>query len=407
MMSKMEHNNIGKSLNGSKILYIAINIVVFTTMLILNMAFPIYADDYGYIGGKGRVDLYYLYEGGHIFSHVLIYLFAGLNERVFDVINSLVFILMLNVLYAFGRKDHEIDNTYLCIVIAFLWFFIPTFGGITLWMTSALSYMWMETCLILFILLLANHTKRKSDAQKDSIISMVFIFVVGILGGNSSEPLVCALFLMLMIMIYMQNKNNTLVKYDIVAVAGFIIGFALLMFAPGNFVRASHVPESNNVLVKYMFRIARETYYTFRYMMIPTGIALAMDFYSHINEKKSKNEHKCSLKQFLIQILNDEARVYIIVAFLSIYAMTFSPGFAYRIFLAPLLFLIMSIGVSYRKIKSEGRLQMLPLQIFVMCVMILCCVQIFTASIRCKQTGEPLLKDIGYNMEDEINNFIK
>ncbi len=65
------------------------------------------------------------------------------------------------------------------------------------------------------------------------------MFFFGILAGWSNENSVCWVILVLLVFIYVNRQRNGFDPWMVAGIAGLFIGYALLMFAPGNMARFS------------------------------------------------------------------------------------------------------------------------------------------------------------------------
>ena len=127
----------------------------------------------------------------------------------------------------------------------------------------------------------------------------------------------------------------------------------MLIFAPANRIRVADAESATAVrsfLATYGYRFVRETYYTFIFLLVPIAISVALFVLSRKVEESEK-------RKFVVAICEEIAKgreaFFWLIAFASIYVMTFSAGFANRIFQFPLLMLIIAMGKSFIAIVSR------------------------------------------------------
>lgn len=163
------------------------------------------------------------------------------------------------------------------------------------------------------------------------------------------------------------------------------------MLAPGNFSRYSYVAGNDvqrSIFLEYMYRIFRETYYAFYYLTLPAGVCIALILLAPKTLKK--------------RIL-----LFPGLAFVSVYVMTFSNGFATRVFLTPLVLLTIGIGLAAEsiipEIKDMGQNEKKWKRSFTVLVCTLALVvltQYGTGVLKSIQTGEVMHREISYILHD-------
>ncbi len=141
--------------------------------------------------------------------------------------------------------------------------------------------------------------------------------------------------------------------------------------------------ESVNILVKYGYRFLRTTYYFGKYELFLFGVSCALIFIGYQHGIKALINN------------NKEQIVLIVGAFLGTYVMVLSPGMANRIFIFPVALLIMAIGISLKKYMVQKHI--LTITILIATLICVTAVSVFTAVVRCNQTGEPLRINLEYN----------
>ena len=205
--------------------------------------------------------------------------------------------------------------------------------------------------------------------------------------------------------------------WEITGMIGFLIGFSILLFAPGQSARSAVVRGIIGEMPfykEYAIRIVRETYYTCKFMAPLFGLALGLTVISwtenrskngadRIIEKNKKSEGiktNDTVRMAWDYVCSEKtALMFVLFAILSIYAMTLSIAFAIRIFLSPTVFLIISVGISAKRImcRAEIRSAVMPaLKLLVFFIAIFVLTQYLTAMIEMIQTGEPFTKDTFY-----------
>ena len=221
-----------------------ISVIIFIIIFSLNLLTIKVADDYGYSISNGIIDIFnkeivqYFTWNGRSIAHIIARFFLSLPKIIFDIANSLVFVYMLNLMYRLITKAKDDHILFLMITCA-VFLFVPFFGQTILWETGSCNYLWMTTIILQFLYFY----------QYDIKINAFVLFVLGILAGWSNENTggACILIaLSLSIIRYIEQKKvpNRLVS----GLIGAIIGFLMLVLAPGNAMRAMEFANDNSTL---------------------------------------------------------------------------------------------------------------------------------------------------------------
>lgn len=218
------------------------------------MAYFIYltpwaADDYNY-GADNIFSLtkilsdeyiqYFSWTGRSI-AHIIARLLLQFPE-VHTFLTPLIFcslILIIHILaYGMTWKEH-LSASKIFLIFALLWIGIPSFGTVFFWKTGAANY-----CYTLFFasvfLIPYRFLLDAPDYSPSKTIRLLFFFS-GILAGWSNENLGCVIFLLALCSVLLQYKKNKKIPlWALFGIAGAVLGWFILMLAPGNYVRLQH-----------------------------------------------------------------------------------------------------------------------------------------------------------------------
>lgn len=327
--------------NSTKIVLIS----VFLLILLLNILTPLLADDYSYalkINGKrikNVLDIFnfqlnhYLKWGGRTLVHSIAQIFLMMPKAIFNISNSLIYILFLYTIYLIIKGNNK-KYSFMLILINFVIFFsLPVYGENTIWLIGSCNYLWATTFILLFIYIYTNNNYKKNNKWKNLLI-FLFGIVVGWSNENTSFGLISILTTYLVID---KIKNTKISKFKICGLIGVIIGFAIMILAPGNYVRASKFNENTNIIIKIVRNIINYTISAIDYMWIPIIATIVLIIYYIYNRKK----------------INFNFYPYIIGSFFSIYSMVLSPEFPERSWMGPIIFLIIADGILIYNLLNE------------------------------------------------------
>lgn len=242
-----------------------------TIFFLRNLLMPFVADDYSYKfiwdgAGKGNllnsidpnrlqpvqsiIDIFisqwqhYFSWGGRTVAHVLVQFFVWHGKIFFDVANVFVFAALVILLFKIGTglTLREMNKSYLLLILAGIYFCAPSMIITTIWTTGACNYLWMSALELLFLLPFAEAYRRKKFCP------VYLVPLLGLLAGWSIEPgAAVTIFITLMFILHFKREKilQPWMKFSFVFL---LIGFAILILAPGNFHRAEligdHLPPS-------------------------------------------------------------------------------------------------------------------------------------------------------------------
>lgn len=184
--------------------------------------------------------LHYFTWSGRFVSHTLAQFFLWTEKGFFNVCNALVFTLLVAEIYWCshkGIKTLKADVGMLCGIFFALWAFSPGFGDVFLWLDGACNYLWTTVIILGFLLPYIRRYYLFSEDIHPNRISSLCMFLGGIIAGCTNENTVCWVILLLVVFVFRLRKSEKIEHPLYLGVVGIVIGYVLLMFAPGNTAR--------------------------------------------------------------------------------------------------------------------------------------------------------------------------
>ena len=341
MIKKVEHN---------KLIFLAINIVAFCAFLWINIRTPLSGDDliYQTIYGTGvpitnlrdilqsQINHYRMW-GGRSVVHFIDQAFLLLDKSWFNVANSIVFLLFVLLIYHYSLEK-KVSNSFLVLEYVLLWVTIPNPIDTIVWQTSSVNYLWGSTFILLYLLPYYKSWENLDVKSKSlsAVLQAIIMFICGVLCGWTIEAGAVMLLTFIFATLAYQIKNKKFIqRWEITGFIGSLVGFCILIFAPGNFNRANVVNQmtpDRSLFGEVFFRIARETYYMLIHMW-PLFVVLTILVIYNIKRKTGKKFGKMLL--------------FVCIAFVGVYTMTASPAYAERVLITPIAFTVIGIGNIY------------------------------------------------------------
>ena len=309
--------------------------MIFISMLALNFLTPLIADDYSYALTynhtklKNVIDIinyqanHYMVWGGRTVAHSIAQLFLMLPKHIFSVFNSIIYIVLIDLIYKIIKGKEKEDKPYLLLGIHFILYFLtPVFGQTCIWLVGSCNYIW-TTSIILF---LVYQFKNNSD-KKDSVLRIILMLLLGVLAGWTNENTSFGLIVVLISSLVINKLNKEKIsKWKISGLTGSILGFIIMIGAPGNYVRSERFVDNDFILIKWGKRIINCTTGIVEYCL-PLIILLVILFTIYICNRKK---------------INAWVYVFILGSFFSVYSMVLSPEFPPRSWFGVIVYLSIS-----------------------------------------------------------------
>ena len=265
--------------------YMIICIAVFTGILILNRMTIYTGDDYMYrfFFVKSRPEEstrmlekiseipsslwnHYHNWNARIVAHAFVQFFMLFDKILFDLCNSLVFLIVGFLLLLHIEADGKKWNpSWLAMVYLSMWFFFPHFGLSVLWLSGSCNYLWMCALQLWFLYYFKKYTdypEREKGLWRKNIL-MIFL---GFLSGWSNENSGGATILLsiLFVTYWIWNKKKVPV-WSIGGVLTSCIGFMFLLMAPSSTSRIGSSFLEAGVFLK---RLREFCGFSFRYLFL-------------------------------------------------------------------------------------------------------------------------------------------
>lgn len=226
-------------------------VLLFIYMYALNFMMPLHRDDYEYSliwGTYERIvtwsdifqSLYnhYLMHGGRMVDFFVLDSFLLLGKQWFNPFNAFLYIALIALIYWHSQRNITFRfNPYiLALIILFCWFGLPDFAVVNIWMTGACVYL-MPAVLIFTFLLPYHFNFLEKPLLSDSYLAAFGMFLCGVVAGWTIENTAATMNFIIAGFIFYAYKKHSLTKWMLSGFCGSLLGFLLLVIAPGNYVR--------------------------------------------------------------------------------------------------------------------------------------------------------------------------
>ena len=249
---------------------------IFIFMYILNAFTPLLADDYfsAFVWNEGvrlngllpenatRInsfsDLYvtlkgyYLTWGGRIPGRSMASFFIWQGKAYFDFVNAFMMTFLVAEIYWLsdeGRVNHSFQASYILWIFFSLWAFNAGFIDTCLWIAGSCDYLWSFVLVLAFLIPYVRNYFDVATYRNCSAVFVLGMFLLGLFAGWGHEISNCWVALLLLLWLVICKKHDNLQYWKISGFVGFCLGYALLMFAPGNYSRLLLQQNTNSVII--------------------------------------------------------------------------------------------------------------------------------------------------------------
>ena len=235
----------------SRLLLLLFCLGFFAMMLLCNHWTDLIADDYRYCfsyADDTRIEsvaqifpsmaAHRQSMNGRVVPHFLVQLFLMLPKGVFDLVNSLFFVLLVWLLHTLAVGRGLPNPVLLTLLLFSFWAFQPDFGQVFLWLTGSVNYLWCGVFSLLWLLPLVRRFRDETEpGMAARILFVVFSFPVGAYSENGTVALVAAWLAFAAADFFFCRRCPALWLW--LGLASMLGGFAYMMSAPAETVNKS------------------------------------------------------------------------------------------------------------------------------------------------------------------------
>ncbi|WP_219495570.1 DUF3329 domain-containing protein [Proteus terrae] len=220
-------------------------ILSFIIVLIPSLWIPMQSDDYSYylMGLSPSAHLeHYLGWSGRIVTNIISSTLLNIFPHfIYEIINSFVFSFLILFISIIPISDKE-DKVKSFIIISSLifvlyWIANPNLGQTSFWIVGSANYMWTNMFIAGYFVYLFRILNKKT-------FNPIYLFILSFLAGCSNENTAVIVILLTVFIVFYEKAS---IKIKFISIASTLIGFLLLIFAPGNKIRATNFEHWNSM----------------------------------------------------------------------------------------------------------------------------------------------------------------
>lgn len=349
---------------------VAALLIILCFMLVLNIMKPLSSDDYflAFVWPEGMginaslaedakrienisdfcksIKTYYMVWGGRVTGQSLMTFFVCLGKEYFNVFNAFIVLLLIAEIYWLsheGKVSLDFDLSYIIWIFFALWSFNISFNDTLLWLSGACEYLWTLVIILAFLIPFVRSYYDNSYSTNNSYIFAILMFFAGLLSGATRETVICWVIAVFSYWLYICYRKSDLELWKFTGYAGLCIGYAVLMFAPGNKLRLALQQKTDSFLLppEYLLPKLTETLGIIAFHLFIWFFLLS--FFLQLKRNKGKFE-----KQKTAFLYISIAKACMLIAFCSGALMFMIQSEGFRPSFVNLVFLILASATIFR-----------------------------------------------------------
>ncbi len=176
--------------------------------------------------------------GGRILYFFFECLFLRGNLFWFRLCQSIIITLIFYYLYKIIAKSLKKESSILAImcILCYGIFEIMVFRGGFFWITASVLYVWPMLALLIFVYYYSFKEDKNFSLLKKALIGLCVFMAT----FSQEQISVLTVGYLVICLIYKVVKKEKITKYDLFLLFIGILGFLILMLAPGNSIRMQH-----------------------------------------------------------------------------------------------------------------------------------------------------------------------
>lgn len=228
-------------------------LAIFAFMLICNILTLKIADDYSYsfsfATGERIANLKDIFislkehavsVNGRLIAHFFAHFFLMLPSIVFDIVNTLMFVLQIFLICKICKVRNDKFNIFVLVTFfCMIWMYVPAFGQVYLWLDGACNYLWSIVLGLLYIIPYMNEFCNTKSSQK-TFSKICFVFFSFFMGGyleNSSPAFIAMSIIFVALCRFYQHKKVQ--GYQVSAIIVASIGYIGIYLSPAQWQNKS------------------------------------------------------------------------------------------------------------------------------------------------------------------------
>lgn len=278
---------------------------------------------------QSQIDHYFLW-GGRSVVHFILQFLLLIGKPFSSILCSCIYTSMIYMICKLTNGFNKIRFEQVCFVAGLMYYFNPIWHETVTWMTGNANYVWGIFFGILVLFLLYYF-----DLHKISLTGTIVFSLLSFIAGWTNENI--GITIALIIITYSHFTNTLNQKWKISGIILCLLGFCVMIIAPGNFVRSSLINETTTLISSILLRIYGVNSALFNSLFIPFIMSTLLLLFLYKNNKSLKNS----------------SMLFYCGALFSIFIMIAPPTYPERATFGSMMFFVISICFSIQKLLKK------------------------------------------------------
>lgn len=252
-------------------------VAIFLLVFVIALYTPMQSDDYSfYLTGlsfSAHLKFYMTWSGRVIADYLSTSILAFNQHLVIAFISSLAVPLLIYQIATIpcDHTKHERPSA-LTMALLFMtyWLANPALGQTTFWVVGQCNYLWPLVFVSTYIKYLLKYLHQTVILKKHYTLLLCLAFLAGCSNEATGALVVYVTVAIFLFALYHKLPNKICVVISLIVV---LLGFAVLIGAPGNFVRAQHPEFMQWRAIAFMTRLSNHVFHTMPTIFKSYGVA--------------------------------------------------------------------------------------------------------------------------------------
>lgn len=220
--------------------------VIYLMIVVIALKTPMHSDDYSYsflgINPSDHINHYMTWSGRLVADYVSTVILSFKNHYIIALLNSIGSTLLIYNIAKLpssssGTEDKIKTSVVAIFVFLIYWCANPNLGQVMFWVVGTANYAW-TSLIVIYFLRKVIETKATDNLSDNK--TLIYLFALGVISGCSNENTGATLvFVLILLSLYYKLTTGTVCKTTFSSLVGASLGAAILILAPGNYVRAN------------------------------------------------------------------------------------------------------------------------------------------------------------------------
>ena len=291
--------------NNKRLINAIILIAMFFVIFLSVYTTPLYDDDLVYIN-KWRSDVpisnlkdifefqiqHYFNWGGRTVAHTILQLLLLCPKPLSAFLNTVAFFILAFTIDRIALE--KFNGVIYMLTLGLLYYLNPTYKESVMWLTGSANYLYTTVLILIALYPIVNIYRNKTTKSPYLYIPILF------LAGWCNENISATLFLLIIVTIIYIYRNKIKAYYLYFYLLFEALGLALMILAPGNFVRASGLPTG---IMSILYRGHGQLSAWSTWLFFPIVLLLILQYITYKKHGKISNSNIVLVGFSIISIL--------------------------------------------------------------------------------------------------------